>query len=360
MPGADFIQNLLAFLIVLTPVVFFHELGHYWAARRAGVVVETFSVGFGRELFAFTDRHGTRWRLAALPLGGYVKMRGDDGPASMPDQTGTAPPGSFAGAGVFARMGIVAAGPLANFLLGIFLIASVYMAVGKLVTPPVVGEILPGSPAAEAGLEPGDRVLAIGGSRVRDFSDLRGRIFEAPGRDLQLLIERQNRQIELVVTPASLYIEELDLYAGQLGVRSVPGEVRQLGLSQALVTASIDSVQLTKMMLSGLGRMVTGRAQTAEIGGPVRIAEFSGDAARAGLASLIIFAALISINLGLVNLLPVPVLDGGHLVFFVIEAVLGRPVPVYWQALLMRGGMALLLSLMLVVTMLDIARILPF
>ena len=360
MPGADFLQNLIAFLIVLTPVVFFHELGHYWAARRAGVVVEVFSVGFGRELFGFTDRHGTRWRLAAIPLGGFVRMRGDEGPASLATEQAAGQSGSFAGAGVFARMFIVAAGPLANFLLGILLIASVYMAVGKLITPPVVGEVVSGSPAAEAGIQPGDRIVEINGAAVDDFGDLRGRIFESPGRPVLLLVERQTRALEIEVTPASIFIEELDLYAGQLGVRSLPGEVVRLGPSGALLAASQDSVELTKVMLSGLGRMVTGRAQQAEIGGPVRIAEFSGDAARQGLASLVIFAALISINLGLINLLPVPVLDGGHLVFFVIEAVLGRPLPLHWQAVLMRGGMALLLSLMVVVTFLDISRLLPF
>ena len=347
---------ILAFLAILTPVVFIHELGHYLVARRTGVVVEVFSVGFGPELFARVDKYGTRWRVAALPLGGYVRMRGDENATSVPAAGSKEVAGSFAGASVWARIAIVAAGPAANFLFGILLFAGVYMGFGKAFIPPVIGEIIEGSPAQEAGLETGDRVLFVDGIKIADFNELRTIVFENPDRQLLFEIERLDVLKSLTVTPDSVYSERLKIDFGQLGVKSSEGEFRRLGVSESILNASADTVQMTYMMIRGLTRLVTGKANEGEIGGPVRIAEFSADAARQGIFGFLIFMALISINLGLVNLIPIPALDGGHLLFFSIEAVIGRPLPEAFQAVLMRGGVALLLALMVCVTFYDIMR----
>ena len=181
---------IFAFLAILTPVVFIHELGHYWVARKSGVIVEVFSIGFGPELYSRVDRHGTRWRIAALPLGGYVKMRGDENAASVPSTGAAAVQGSFSAASVWARMAIVAAGPAANFIFGMMLFAGVYMGVGKAFIPPTIGEVIDGSAAQEAGLETGDRVLFVDGLEIDDFNTLRTIVFESPGRPLLFEIDR--------------------------------------------------------------------------------------------------------------------------------------------------------------------------
>ena len=357
MPELGGFNQILFFLLVITPIVFIHELGHYWTARRAGVVVEVFSIGFGPELYARMDRHGTRWRIAALPLGGYVKMRGDQNAASIASASARRIEGSFAGAGVFQRIGIVAAGPIANFLLGILLFAGIYMGAGKAFIPPVIGEVMEEGAAKKAGLKEGDKILAIDGININDFNEMRAIIFENPNLEVLFEIDRRGDNFTLPVTLKSAYSREYDLHYGVLGVRSsVAGEFRKLGVAEALYTASIDTVNLCAAMLRGIGRLVTGQASSGEIGGPVRIAELSADAAQQGLAAFIIFSALISINLGLINLFPIPALDGGHLVFFLIEAVIGKPLPDGVQDILNRLGVSLLLSLMVVVISLDLVR----
>jgi len=253
-------------------------------------------------------------------------------------------------------MAIVAAGPAANFLFGVLLFAGVYMGVGKAFIPPIIGEIIEGSPAQEAGLEAGDRVLSVDGIRVDDFNTLRTIVFENPERPLLFEVERLDAPKFLTVTPRSVYSEQLKIDFGQLGVKSGEGEFRRLGVSESVINASADTLQMTYMMIRGLTRLITGQANEGEIGGPLRIAEFSADAARQGIVGFLIFMALISINLGLVNLIPIPALDGGHLLFFSIEALIGRPLPETFQAVLMRGGIALLLALMVCVTIYDIMR----
>ena len=187
MPDLGAADLILGFLLLITPVVFIHELGHYWVARKAGVIVEVFSVGFGPEIYGWTAKTGTRWRIAAIPLGGYVKMRGDDDAASTPASSARQQSGSFAGAGLYWRMAIVAAGPAANFILGIAIFAAVYMSVGKQVIPAVIGDIVPDMPAAESGLQPGDKILEIDGIDIRNFDDMRGLVVESPGKTLQFI-----------------------------------------------------------------------------------------------------------------------------------------------------------------------------
>ena len=350
----EFVFSLLAFLVVLTPVVFFHELGHFWAARRSGVKVEVFSVGFGRELFGYTDRQGTRWRFSLLPLGGYVKMAGDGDPASTPSADAATIEGSFHAASLKAKAFIVAMGPIANFILGIAIIAVVYIGVGKAIIPNQVGEVIEGGAAEEAGIISGDKIISINGYNINEFADLRGIILENPGRTLPITVDRDGDLLDLSVTPLVVDDQCLGTTYGQIGVRSAGGELKRYGPVEAVMSASVDSFRMAIAMLRGLGRLASGNANKGEIGGPVKIAEMSGRVASQGLLSLAMFVAIISINLGLVNLLPVPALDGGHLMFFGLEGIMGRPLNARVQEQIMRGGIALLLSLIVVLTFFDI------
>ena len=358
MPELGFIDLLIGFLLLITPVVYFHELGHYWVARKAGVVVDVFSIGFGPEIYGWTARSGTRWRLSAIPLGGYVKMRGDDDAAGTISNNHKNLEGSFSNAGLYWRMAIVAAGPAANFILGIILFAAVYMSVGKQTIPAVIGEVMPNTPAASAGLFPGDRVLEIDGIGIRNFNDMRGLVVESPGKALSFLIQRGTSDLELTVTPEVRFNEQLQLNVGVLGVKSPPlGEFRRLGPAAAIVAASSDAFHMSVVILRSLGRAISGNIQQGEVGGPVRIAEISGTVLNQGLVPFILLTAVISINLGLINLLPIPALDGGHLTFFFLEAVIGQPVPLRIQAVLMRGGIAILMGLTTFLVVYDVMRL---
>ena len=353
----DFFISIIAFLAVLTPVVFFHELGHYWAARRSGVVVEVFSVGFGPELFGINDKHGTRWKFSAIPLGGYVKMAGDADATSAPTTDGASVKGSFQSASLKAKAFIVAMGPIANFILGIVIIAGVYIGFGKITVSTVVGDVQSGSAAEVAGLQIGDEILAVNGSRVHDFSTLKTYVFESPGRPLLLTIDRGGREMTLDIIPDTVEDKCLMASYGRMGVVSMPGELRSMGPFEAVTTASVDSFAMSLAMLRGIGRLASGNANKGEIGGPIKIAEISGRVATQGIISLAFFVAVISINLGLVNLLPIPSLDGGHLMFFGLEGIMGKPISPKVQEMIMRGGMALLLSLIVMVTFFDITNV---
>ena len=352
-----FIISLIGFLIVLTPVVFFHELGHFWAARRSGVTVEVFSVGFGPELFGLTDRHGTRWKFSALPLGGYVKMAGDEDAASTPSPDARNIKGSFQSVSLGAKAFIVAMGPIANFILGIALITMVYIGYGKSVTPTVVGDVLADSAAAAAGIEPGDRIVSLNGRDVEYFNELRGIIFQNPGNTIPISIERGGRILDLTITPDVIDDACMGVRYGRLGVVSQGVEFRTLGPGEALVSASTDSFTMAIDMLRGIGRLVSGNANKGEIGGPVKIAELSGQVVSRGVMEAIIFIAVISINLGLVNLLPIPALDGGHLVFFGLEKIMGRPLDQKTMEIFMRVGFSLLMTLIIFLTLFDVGAV---
>lgn len=359
MPDLSAAQLIIGFLLLLTPVVFFHELGHYWVARRAGVFVEVFSVGFGPEIYGWTSpKSGTRWRIAAIPLGGYVRMRGDESEAGGASEEASDVPGSFAGAGLWWRIGIVAAGPIANFILGIVLFAMVYMTAGKIFLPAQIGEVMPDTAAAEAGLQAGDIVTDIDGISVRDFNDMRGLVVESPGRSLAFTIQREDRELTLNVTPTPRYNESMQIYMGVLGVKSAgAGSRERLLPGSALGAATSDAFRMSVMILRGLARLGTGQMQAGEVQGPVGIAKISGSALQQGIIPFILLTAVISINLGLINLLPIPALDGGHLVFFFYEALVGKPLPLELQNLLLRGGIAILMGLMAVLVVFDVARL---
>ncbi|MBX6321215.1 MAG: RIP metalloprotease RseP [Rhodospirillaceae bacterium] len=356
----------VSFLVVLTVLVFFHELGHFWVARRNGVRVETFSIGFGPELFGFTDRLGTRWKFSLLPLGGYVKMFGEADTLLTPDGqervlTAAERAVSFAQKRVGQRAAIVLAGPLANFVLAIVLLGGLFAIYGKPYLANIVGEVQPGTAAEAAGIRPGDRIVEVNGQHVDRFEDIAVIVRLGLDAPLDLVIERDGREIRLTAHPTVQ--EDIDVFGnkqriGLLGIRPA-GEsgVIRYDPASAVWEAAQETWRMTAGTLTALGQIVSGTRPAEELGGVLRIAKASGDVASAGLAALVSFAALLSVNLGLINLFPIPMLDGGHLAFYAIEAARGRPLGPRAQEWGFRIGLALVLSLMVFATWNDLVSL---
>ncbi|TVQ33936.1 MAG: RIP metalloprotease RseP [Geminicoccaceae bacterium] len=352
----------LAFLVVLCIVVFVHEWGHYWVARRNGVFVEAFSVGFGPELFGWTDRAGTRWKIAAIPLGGYVKMRGDADPASATVDPATAgADDSFPGKSVWQRMAIVFAGPGANFLFAILALALLLALAGRPVLLPVVGEVRDGGPAAAAGLVAGDRILAIDGAPIDTFADLQMAVSESGEAPLTLLVDRAGDRFELAMSPRmeTLGEDEATVRRPVIGIVAAPPTFERVNPLLAPIEATGQVLTMIRDILVAVGQIITGNRGFDELGGPLRIAELSGEAARLGVPEFTWLIVVLSVNLGLINLFPIPMLDGGHLVMYAVEAVRGRPLAERVQEIAFRVGLALVLGLMIFVTWNDIMRYLP-
>ncbi len=344
---------LWAFLVVLTVVVFFHELGHYLIARMNGVRVQTFSIGFGPEIVGWTDRKLTRWKISLIPLGGYVKFFGDAGAASqpgeeLPELSEEERAVSFHHKRLHQRAAVVFAGPFANFILAIVLLAILFATVGQQFTAPEVVEVVPGSAAEEAGIAPGDVFQEIDGARIERFEDIVAIVVEAPGRPLEVMVERAGGSVLLTVTPQEVQREDrfgTVRQIGQLGIRGGrvgfvqhdPGSAIWLGFKQTFL--------FTGETLKAVGQMISGSRSTDDLSGPLRIAQISGQVAEQGLASLVFFMAILSINLGLINLFPVPMLDGGHLLIYGIEAVRGRPLGARALEMVFRVGLGLIVLL---------------
>jgi regulator of sigma E protease len=348
------------FLIILSVVVFVHEYGHYWVARRNGVKVETFSIGFGRELFGFNDRNGTRWKFSLVPLGGYVKMLGDADATSATVDAATAwQKESFPAKSVWQRMAIVVAGPAANFLFAIVVLSVLFVISGRPFTPAVVGEVTPESPAAAAGLEPGDRVTAVDGTAVDSFESLQLMVRDYAEVPLQFTIERGGQTFDVTVTPALREIEDRfgnTHRVGLVGISRTGVEFRRSNPLLAPLEAAGETLRMVTGTLGALGEMIVGSRGTEELGGPLRIAQMSGTIAQDGLVPAIWFTAILSINLGLINLFPIPMLDGGHLVLYTIEAARGRPLGERSQEMAFRVGLAMVLTLMIFATWNDLVQ----
>ena len=352
------IFTLLAFVAVLGPLVFFHELGHYLVARWCRIRADTFSIGFGREVLGWTDRRGTRWKLGWLPLGGYVQFAGDGDAMSTPHAVGaTEPEGSFAAAALWKRTLTVAAGPIANFLLAIAILSAFAFAYGQLVAEPVVQRIEAGSAAEQAGMRVGDRIVSIDGRAVDSFVDIPLMVMHRAGERMAVVIERDGARRSLEATPHTLVEQDRfgnRIERGALGIRNERPTVRPVSLLEAPVVATRQSLGIMRQMAEVLGQLVTGNRSVADLGGPLRIAKASGEQASLGPAAFVFFVAMVSLNLGFVNLLPLPMLDGGHLLFNLIEAVRRRPLDVAVQEWAFRAGFALLAGLMLIVTINDL------
>ncbi len=360
---------IVPFLFVLTIIVFFHELGHFLIARWCGIKVLTFSIGFGPEIVGFNDRYGTRWKISAIPLGGYVKFLGDDSVASTPDQNALATMSdeerrvSFFHQPVGARAAVVVAGPLANFVLAITIFATLFMLYGKQETAARVDAVLPDSAAAAAGFRPGDLVLSINGKAIESFRDMQEIVSLNADEPLDFVVQRAGANVTLHATPKLTTEKDLFGYVHRIG---------RLGLSQTNTAHDIKTIRYTPLGAIGeagkqvwfvidqsftyLGRLVVGRASTDQLGGVVRIAQMSGEAASLGFATLMNLAGLISVSIGLLNLFPIPLLDGGHLLFYGIEAARGRPLSERVQEVGFRIGLAIIVMLMIFTVWNDLAH----
>ena len=352
---------LIAFVCALGPLVFIHELGHYLVARWFGVGAETFSIGFGREIGGWTDKRGTRWKVGWLPLGGYVKFIGDEHAASAPGDLSNLSAEdrerSFHHRPVWQRFLIVLAGPVSNFLLAILIFAVFFATFGAPRSPPVVGEVQPGSAAAVAQIQPGDRIISIGGRDTPTFEELRSFAVLRPGEKVTVQFERAQQVREVRLTLGTDI--EKDRFGqtfkrGLLGVSPAGIVFEPVPPLRLIPDATTYVVRLTQTMLDALWQIITGRRSVKELGGPLKIAQVAGQQATLGLVAFVSLVALLSINLGFINLLPVPMLDGGHLLFYGIEAVQRRPVSPQAQDWAFRGGLAFILALLLLTTVNDL------
>jgi regulator of sigma E protease len=365
-----FIGYIIPFLFVLTIVVFFHELGHFLVARWNGVKVLTFSLGFGPELAGFNDRHGTRWKISAIPLGGYVKFFGDESEASTPSSTAlegmTADErkGSFHHKRVGQRAAIVAAGPIANFILAIVIFTCLFTFFGKPSTTAKVDSIQAGSAAEKAGFQSGDIIKAIDGKVIGSFSDMQRIVGTKAGEQLAFSVKRGEATVELKGTPELREVKDSFGNVHRLGVLGITratavGEAttERVNPATAFVLGVKETWFVVDRTIAYIGGVFTGREAADQIGGPMRIAQISGQVATIGLTALIHLAAVLSISIGLLNLFPVPLLDGGHLLFYAVEAVRGRPLSERAQEMGFRIGLGLVLMLMVFATYNDILHL---
>jgi regulator of sigma E protease len=352
-----------SFLIILTVLVFVHEFGHYLIARWNRVRVEVFSIGFGPELFGRQDRAGTRWKFSAIPLGGYVKMLGDSDPASELPAARLSPSErevAFSCKNLGQRAAIVAAGPAANFLFAVIVLAVLFLTFGQPFTPPVVGQVQPGSAAEQGGIRPGDVIVSIDGLPVRRFEDVQQAVRFDPGKPMTIVVGRGGANLTLHVTPKRTELTDRfgNRFAiGLLGITHSGMDYVKLAPAAALVQAGAETWGLSIATLKGLWQIVIGMRSTDELGGPLRIAQMSGEVAQQGPVAILWLLAVLSINLGLINLFPVPVLDGGHLLFYAAEAVRGKPLGPRAQEYGFRIGLALVLTLMVFATRNDLVHL---
>ena len=368
--GALGLAYIVPFLFVLTIVVFFHELGHFYAARRCGVRVEVFSVGFGRAIASWHDKHGTEWKIGWLPLGGYVKFFGDENEASAPDAEKLKElPDDARGDTLFfkplwQRAIVVAAGPVANFILAIIIFASLYTLLGQRITDPVIGTVVENSAAERAGMKTGDLITAIDGDEVTTFSQVRRLVTVSAGVPLDFSVKRGGVDLLLTATPDRvLEVDRFgnEYHVGRLGV-SVNADENTIRHERynpitALWMGVEESYFIIEQTFVVLGRIIMGRESAESLGGPIRIAQLSGQTATLGFVALINLTAVLSVSIGLINLFPIPMLDGGHLAFYAYEAVFGKPMSERAQEIGMRIGLSMVMMLFIFVTWNDLARL---
>jgi len=356
--GGNLANWIIPVLFTLTVIVFFHELGHFLVARLCGIRVLVFSIGFGPEVVGFYDRRGTRWKISAIPLGGYVKFFGDENEASVPDASTLAAmteeerKQSFPGQPVSARAAVVAAGPITNFILAIVLFAGVAMFYGKTTAIPRIAAVAPDSPAAAAGFKVGDLIVSIDGSKIDSFGDVQRIVNFSPGVTLTIEVDRGGALFTLKAIPV-----EKDK-KGMLGITrsNEPGDVKTdpVGPLEAVWLGTEETWLVVATTMTYLRDVVVGRQSADQIGGPIKIAQISAEVAKLGFGPLVRLTALLSVSIGLLNLFPIPLLDGGHLLFYSIEAFRGRPLSERAQEIGFRIGLAIVLLLMIFATSNDL------
>ena len=360
----------LRFLVVLTVVVFFHELGHYLVARWNGVDCEAFSIGFGPELFGWNDKNNCRWKVCAIPLGGYVKFLGDANAASMPDFEGEEEhlserekAGRFEHKRIGQKAAVVAAGPIANFILAILIFSASFYFIGRYVSDPIVSEVLENSAAEEAGFQKGDIIRKINGEEVTSFSDIPRAVAPNHGREMIITVVRSGKDIDIPVTPR--LTERVDRFGhkqqvGLLGISSNSQDAnvrkKEYGLLESISAGTYETYFVIKRTLQYIKGIFTGRESVDQISGPIGIANTVNDFWGEGVQNVIILTAILSVSIGLLNLFPIPILDGGHLVFYAYEAIAGKPLNPKVQELAFRFGFILLMGLMIFATNNDVVR----
>ncbi len=361
-PG--FFWTILFFVAAIGPLIFIHEMGHYLVGRWCGVKADVFAIGFGKEMFGWTDKRGTRWKLCLMPLGGYVKFAGDMTAASSPDDAWRGLPAAeqsqvFQAKSVWKRMLIVAAGPIANFIAALAIYMGLFATYGEMRTPAIAEAVAPNTAAARAGFQPGDRIISINDREMDRFSDLIDYISLRPNQLMTVELERAGKRLSVTVAPDEEKLESrfgTSAVRGRLGLASAKPEHFDVPLLDLPGTAAAEVARVLRSMVDGLGQIVMGYHSVRELGGPVMIAKMSGEVASMGAGAFASLVALISINLGFINLLPVPMLDGGHLFFFSLEALRRKPVALHVQEMAYRLGFLMLMGFMAFVTINDLAR----
>ena len=383
------LHNFFSFIAIISIIVFIHEFGHFWVARLCGVKIDAFSLGFGKEIFGYNDKHSTRWKLCILPLGGYVKMYGDKNGASMPDlaeiakMTDEEKQKSFICKTVYQRFAIVIAGPVANFLLAIAIFIFLFKFNGLNTVLPIVDTVLENGAAFESGLKKGDKILQINEVEITDFNQMRQIVSTNPDKKLQFKIERkivekprsskhrskqQNQDVTaqnveilaLEITPKFQDNEDLfgnKIKVGMLGITASEVVSQELNLWQAAQQSVVETYKTSWAVLQAFGELITGKRSVDELGGPIKIAQYSGKTVSMGVSVVLWFMAMISINLGVMNLLPVPVLDGGHLFYYLIEIIYRKPLSQKVQQIGFQVGMSLVLALMIFTTYNDVRQL---
>ncbi len=378
-PAHFLMIDVLPFIAVLSILVFVHESGHYIVARLCGVKVEKFSIGFGKEIFGWTNKAGTRWKISWLPFGGYVQMFGDTDPASAGHTDEKKTPltaderkVAFYSQSIGKRSLIVAAGPAVNFIFAIFILTGLYTFVGQPYTPPVVGKLIVGSPAEKAGIKPDDKILYLNDTKITRFQDMVQ--FVSVNLDKPVTVKLvhsagkgkwSGKVVVLHVTPALIHDKDrfgFESERGQLGIYAPPKGSAMIKhtFGSAFIAANEDVWDITAGTLQAIGQMIEGTRSTSELGGILRIGAYAGDFAQQGLVSLISFAAFLSVNLGLINILPVPMLDGGHLAFYAMEKARGKPPSERFQEYALRVGLTFILGIMLFATWNDLMQLKVF
>lgn len=361
-----FLQNFFSFIILISLIVFIHEFGHFYVARLCGVKIDQFSIGFGKEIFGFNDKKGTRWKFCLIPLGGYVKMYGDKNAASTPDleaaqnMTKQEKAQSFIFKNVYQRIAIVAAGPIANFILAIFIFTILFKVNGLNIIPPIIGEVAQEGAAFEAGILTGDKILTINDEKIADFEDVRAIVAQSAEKELKLKILRQEQEFEILVTPKSKISKDIfgdEVKVGMMGVGAKEIISKKLNIGQSFIEANLETYRVSIAIFKAIGELITGKRSVEELGGPIKIAQYSGKTVAMGFVAVLWFVAMISVNLGVMNLLPVPILDGGHLFYYIIEAVRGKPLSQKIQQIGYQIGFSIMLTLMLFTTFNDIRHI---
>ena len=360
------IQYFLAFALLITVVVFIHELGHYSVGRWCGIGVETFSIGMGKQVWGRTDKYGTLWRVAILPIGGYVKFYGDEDPSGKKSEVSENIKDhmNFHNKSVWKKIATTAAGPLFNFILAIFIFSIIFFFRGESLVQPYVGQIVDESPAYNSGLEAGDEIIYADTKEILYFNDLRDYVLENPENEIELTVIRDGVEKKIFLTPEVISSKDRfgnDYSSARIGVIGSQNpehiELKKYGLITSIYRGAYETYNLSLKILSYLGKLIAGRESIDQMGGPIKIIQISGEISNYGIIPLLALIAAISVNLGIINLLPIPVLDGGHLLYYSLEVVRGKPLSQKTQEIGMQIGMSLLIALMIFVTFLDISRL---